>query len=145
MFAWRCRPAPRASSPDSILLRNRWTSSPARVVPASTIFNPLYSGGLWLPATAMVRGEISDRGCEHPDLRDVHAACANALRQRASELGSGDPTVAAHCDLGPPAPAAAVEQLASERLPDQPNAFAGEGFADDAADVIGLEDFRRRK
>ena len=96
-------------------------------------------------ATEMVRGEISDRGCEHPDLRDVHAACANALRQRASELGSGDPTVAAHCDLRPPAPAAAVEQLASERLPDQPNAFAGEGFADDAADVIGLEDFRRRK
>src|SRR6266480_6558941 len=96
-------------------------------------------------ATEMVRGEISDRGCEHPDLRDVHAACANALRQRASELGSGDPTIAAHCDLGPPAPAAAVEQLASERLPDQPNAFAGEGFADDAADVIGLEDFRWRK
>src|SRR5256885_4592485 len=39
-----------------------------------------------------------------------------SLRQRASELGSGDPTVAAHRDLRPPAPAAAVEQLASERL-----------------------------
>ena len=95
------------------------------------------------PATQFVRGEIGDRGSEHPDLRDVDAACADALHQRPSEFGPGDPTVAAHCDLRPPAPAAALEKLAAERLPDQPHASTGERFADDAADVVRLEDFLR--
>src|SRR5207248_1744427 len=94
-------------------------------------------------APQLVRREISDRSREHPDLRDVHAARANALHQRLRELGSGDPTVAAHGDLRPPAPAAAVEQLASERLPDQPYPFPRQRFPDDAADVVGLEDFLR--
>src|SRR5258706_122331 len=53
------RHAQRASWPDSILLRKRWTSSPARVIPASTIFNPLYSGGLWLPVTATALPQAS--------------------------------------------------------------------------------------
>ncbi len=28
---------------------SRWIASPCRVTPPSTIFSPLYSGGLWLP------------------------------------------------------------------------------------------------
>src|SRR6266581_8120113 len=91
-------------------------------------------------AAQFVRGEIGDRSGEHPDLRDVHAACANPLHQRLSELGPGDPTVAADSDLLASASAATVEQLASERLPDQPHAFAGKRFADDTADIVGLED-----
>src|SRR5882762_6167925 len=94
-------------------------------------------------AAQFVRREIGDWSCEHPDLRDVHAACPNALHERLGELGPGDPAVATHGDLRTPAPAAAVEQLASERLTDQLHAFAGERFADDAADVVGLEDFLR--
>ena len=70
--------------------------------PASTIFRPLYSGGLWLPVTMthaaaaeMVRGEIAHRRGRHADVDDVDARRAEALRQRARQRRPGQPAVAA--------------------------------------------------
>ena len=91
-------------------------------------------------APQLVRREVGDRGREHADLDDVHAARADAFHQGSGQLGTGEPAVPAHRDFRPAAPGVAVEQLAAERLADEPHAFDGERFADDAADVVGLED-----
>jgi hypothetical protein len=38
-----------ANSPCSMRSRSAWIASPCSVSPATIIFSPLYSGGLWLP------------------------------------------------------------------------------------------------
>src|SRR5258708_33712310 len=48
-FASLRLPDPDLSSPRSIRVFSCWMSSPYRVVPATTIFRPLYCGGVWLP------------------------------------------------------------------------------------------------
>src|SRR6267154_6893392 len=90
-------------------------------------------------AAQFVRCEIGHRGCEHPDLRHVHAACADALHQRSSEVRPGEPSVAAHCDLRPAGAAGALEKLAAERLSDQSHGSGRKRLPDHAADVVGLE------
>ena len=106
--------------------------SPRRtsVSPATTIFRPLYSGGLWLPVTAtpepvleMVRGEVDHRRGTAPDVDDVDAAACMPVASAAARVGSGQPAVAADGDF----PAAALARLRADGAPDGLDDFGREG------------------
>src|SRR5882672_4628489 len=90
MSTRRCLPAPLASSPDAMRRRSRCTSSPASVVPASTIFRPLYSGGLWLPVTATALPQPSScaakRSEEHTSELQSHRDLHSFPTRRSSDL-----------------------------------------------------------
>ena len=70
-------------------------ASPCKVSPASIIFRPLYSGGLWLPVTATPLpvpsscvGEVEQRRRHHADVDDVDAAGANAVGKRRDQASA---------------------------------------------------------
>ena len=87
-----------------------------------------------------VRGVVEHRGRHHPDIDDIDAAGLQPARQRCGELGAGVAAVAAD-DHGV---AATRLRFAADSAADEFDAADGEGVADDAADVVGLEDCCRR-
>ena len=96
-------------------------------------------------AAQFVRGEIGDRRGAHPDLCNVDPACAQAGHQRRGELRAGVAPIAPDGDFHRADALAARAQLAAERAADELDAFRGQRLADNAADVVGLEDFLGRK
>ena len=85
----------------------------------------------------VVRGEIEHGRGNTADVDNIHAGGAQAGGQCRGQFGAGEAPVAADDD----GVAAAFEQLGTDRAADDFNDFRCQRFADDAADVIGLEDF----
>ncbi|OIQ80467.1 hypothetical protein GALL_377700 [mine drainage metagenome] len=84
----------------------------------------------------VVGGEVHHGGRDHADVDDVDAGFADAARQGRCELRSGEPAVVTDDDAG----LVACRGLAADGLADRLDDVRGEGFADDAADVVSLED-----
>ena len=85
----------------------------------------------------MVRGEVGHRRGDHADVDDVRAGRADAVGDRGGELRPGKAAVAADDERV----AAALQGERAQRLADRADDRRRERPADDAADVVGLEDF----
>ena len=82
-------------------------------------------------------GEIHHRGGDAAHVDDVDAALLDAARQRCGKFHAGQAPVAADGD----GVLAARGGFRADGVAYAFNDFGGEGFADDAADVVGLENF----
>lgn len=81
------------------------------------------------------RREIADGRGHHADIDHVDARFAQAVRERADEFGTGEPTIARDDDRI----AALLADLAAERAADALRDIAIDRLADDPANVIRLE------
>ncbi len=88
-------------------------------------------------ATQLVGGEVGERRRYAADVDGIDASGHDPLHQRARKFRAGQAAVAADGD----GRLLAFAGQRTERLTDGTADFRGEGFADDAADVVGLEDF----
>ncbi|KFB71375.1 MAG: hypothetical protein AW09_003477 [Candidatus Accumulibacter phosphatis] len=87
--------------------------------------------------TKFMRREVDHR-CRHAaDVDAVDAGHANAFHQRRRQLRSRQAAVTAHRDRA----LAALDGQRTEAMADAPDDVCGQGLADDAANVVGLEDF----
>ena len=84
------------------------------------------------------RGEVGDRRRDAPDVDHAAAARGNAIGQGMGELRTGQPSVASDHDLI----ALTFQREAAQRLADIAHDRGRQRPADDASDVVGLEDFR---
>ena len=72
-----------------------------------------------------------------PEVDHVDAAFADAARQRCGQIRAGQAAVAADDDVA----LLARDGFGTDGVADGLDDFRGERFADDAADVVGLENF----
>ncbi len=85
------------------------------------------------------RREVEHR-CRHAaDIDHVATGTGDAARERGDDVGTGEAAVAAYCHLS----AATLERLAADGVADTFDDRRRQRLADDAADIVGLEDFRR--
>ncbi len=88
----------------------------------------------------VLRGEVRHRRGYHPDVDDVGAGGADAIGNRGGELRPGEAAVATDDDRVAPA----LLRKRAQRLADRANDRWRQRLADDAADVVGLEDLGRK-
>ena len=87
----------------------------------------------------VLRSEVRHRRGHQTNVNDVRAAGANAVRQRLREFRAGEPAVAADDKRV----AAMLLRQRTECLANGVDNRCGQRLADDAADVVGLEDVGR--
>jgi hypothetical protein len=87
----------------------------------------------------MMRCEVGHRRGDHAHVDHVGPRRANAVGQRCAQLGAGEATVATDHDRV----AAALLRERPQRLSDRADDGRRQRAADDAADVVGLEDLGR--
>ena len=85
----------------------------------------------------LIRCEVGHRRGDHAQVDHIDAGFLDATRQGGGQFRPGQAAVATDAEGG----LAAGPGLAADSLADGLDDFGGEGFADDAADVVGLEDF----
>src|SRR6185436_18617732 len=90
-------------------------------------------------AAEVVRGEVGDRRRRHADVDHVGAGGIEAFGERLGELGAGKAAVASDRERG----RVALAADGAERAADVAHDGRRERLADDAADVVGAEDFCR--
>src|SRR5215471_3117683 len=83
----------------------------------------------------LVAREIAHRRSYHADVNDVGSGCLDALAEGAAELRSGESSVAADGN----GVASALEREGAERLPNLSHDLGGQRLANDASDVVRLE------
>ena len=88
----------------------------------------------------LVRREIAHRRRDHPDVDHVRSARPDPVGKGAAKLRPGKPAVAGDDD----SVATAIERERAQRLADTAHDRRRQRLADDAADVVGLEDFCRK-
>ena len=88
----------------------------------------------------LVGSEINNRGGDPTDINDVNAASGQAGRQCIHQLRTGQSTISADNDTFD----TAINGFASNRLANHSCNVRGEGLSNDAANVVGLENFIRQ-
>ena len=88
-------------------------------------------------ATQLEGGEVGDRRRHAADVDDVDTGGADAVGQRASQGRAGEATIATDGNRRLLARAC----FGTEGVADGAHRVGGEGGVDDAANVVGLEDF----
>ena len=92
-------------------------------------------------AAQFVGREVGDRRRHTADIDGVATAGADAIDQRRRQFGAGKPAVAADGN----GRLAFIQRLRAKGVANATDDVSGQGFSDDAADVVGLEDFGRKR
>ena len=90
-------------------------------------------------AVQVVGSEVSERRRAHADVDGVGARGGQSFDERIRQLRAGEASVAAHRESR----SAALARNSAERAADVAHELRGQRLADDSADVVGPEDFRR--
>ena len=88
-------------------------------------------------AAEFVGGEVGHRGRHAADVDGVHAGGTDAVHQRAGQFGAGQAAVAADGD----GVLALFDGQRAEGVADLAHDIGGQGFIDDATNIVGLENF----